>query len=306
MDKDWSLSHPSWERAALPIDQQSGSGTEGWGGAQGWGGAGGGDGSVGLGGTGGAWSDPRRTRLTVGNGGNRERSSSKRRRGENGEVIDPVDRQPPRAKKVVVGTSGAQAGRKMRSPPADIFVYGVHPATTLQDIVEDLADSGIVIAESDITKRSKDEAFLRSYKISVKAEDLAKALDPAVWPLRVKVREYIYYSKRSQTNGGQHRQQGNSAGGPGQRQQEHGNAAGRQNQGQGQGGQEGTGADPNLISFNMFNVLDDEVHDGPGHTVYNKLQLYWVWDWGAEFHRYSVFIFKYTMYSRTFSSRQQG
>ena len=30
----------------------------------------------------------------------------------------------------------------------------------------------------------------------MKAEDLQKALDPSVWPIRVKVREYIFYAKR--------------------------------------------------------------------------------------------------------------
>ena len=28
------------------------------------------------------------------------------------------------------------------------------------------------------------------------AHDLQKALDPGIWPLRVKVREYVYYSKK--------------------------------------------------------------------------------------------------------------
>ena len=88
----------------------------------------------------------------------------------------------------------------MRSPPADIFVYGVHPDTTKEDIVQDLAINEIIINIQDITQKSKDEAFLKSYKISVKAEDLQKALDPSVWPLRVKVREFIYYSRKSTAN----------------------------------------------------------------------------------------------------------
>ena len=45
-------------------------------------------------------------------------------------------------------------------------------------------------------KKSKPEAYLVSYKIRVKAEDLQVALNPSVWPLRVKVREFINYSKR--------------------------------------------------------------------------------------------------------------
>ena len=42
-------------------------------------------------------------------------------------------------------------------------------------------------------------------QISIKAEDLEVALDPNVWPLRVKVREFIHYSRRpgaSQRGGG--------------------------------------------------------------------------------------------------------
>ena len=133
----------------------------------------------------------------------RSGSSSKRRRGENGAIEDDSrDRSNSnsnsnnRQKKFVVGTA-SQPGRKMRSPPADIFVYGVHPDTTVEDIVQDLAYSDIVITNSDIIQKSKEEAFLKSYKISVKAEDLQKALDPAIWPLRVKVREFIHYSRRS-------------------------------------------------------------------------------------------------------------
>ena len=58
-------------------------------------------------------------------------------------------------------------------------------------------------------KKSKDEAFLTSYKISVKAEDLLKALNPAIWPMRVKVREFIHYSRRPGRVGqGYHQQHG--------------------------------------------------------------------------------------------------
>ena len=144
-----------------------------------------------------------------GEGGERDRSASKRRR-----IEDTNDENTARArsqsqskqKKFVVGTSN-QAGRKMRSPPADIFVYGVHPDTSPEDIVQDLAFSDIIIKAEDIVKKSKDEAFLKSYKISVKAEDLLKALDPAIWPMRVKVREFIHYSRRPGREGQGYQQQ---------------------------------------------------------------------------------------------------
>ena len=119
--------------------------------------------------------------------------------------------RPPK-QKCVVGTSNnaVQTGRKMRSPPADIFVWGIHCKTTVQEIIADLADSGVIIQEKDVKKKSKAEAFLSSYKISVRAEHLQTALDPSVWPLRVKVREYIYYSKKNprQENNQQRARQG--------------------------------------------------------------------------------------------------
>ena len=100
--------------------------------------------------------------------------------------------------KPVVGTSDSiKTGRKMRSPPADIFIWGVHPDTTIEDIVNDLASSDITIKESDVMKKSNKDAYLCSYKIGVPANDLQKALDPAIWPLRVKVREFIHYAKKT-------------------------------------------------------------------------------------------------------------
>ena len=133
-------------------------------------------------------------------------NSNKRRRVDDeeysGGLRDRNQSQSSRQKKYVVGTS-YQTGRKMRSPPADIFVYGVHPDTSPEDIVQDLACSDIIITAEDIVMKSREEAYLKSYKISVKAEDLSKALDPSVWPLRVKVREFIHYSRRPAAGGGQ-------------------------------------------------------------------------------------------------------
>ena len=143
--------------------------------------------------------------------GDRDRSASKRRRVEESSSEENIARERSQSqskqRKFVVGTSN-QLGRKMRSPPADIFVYGVHPDTLPEDIVQDLACSDIHIKPDDIVQKSREESFLKSYRISVKAEDLQKALDPAIWPLRVKVREFIHYSKRPA--------RGNTVHGPGQ------------------------------------------------------------------------------------------
>ena len=56
--------------------------------------------------------------------------------------------------------------------------------------------SGIKIDPTDVVKKSKAEANLCSYKISVPATSLEKALDPTIWPLRVRVREFIHYSNK--------------------------------------------------------------------------------------------------------------
>ena len=153
----------------------------------------------------------------------RPRTNSKRRRTESGYVQDESNVEQPQMQKQqasqnqnkkggkpkpkpIIGTSDSTTnGRKMRTPPADIFVWGVHPSTSIDDIVNDLGTSGIQISASDIEKKSNPEAKLCSYRISVPATLLEKALEPSIWPLRVKVREYIHYSNRarqSQNNEG--------------------------------------------------------------------------------------------------------
>ena len=120
------------------------------------------------------------------------------------------------------------------------------------------AESGVLIEEKDVQKKSKPEAYLVSYKISVKAEDLQVALNPSVWPLRVKVREFIHYSKRpprqprDQQQGrlGQQYQQGD------QQDQPH-----RQDLGQGGAVQQGGGRREQgglpVTTNNRFAVLDE-------------------------------------------------
>ena len=141
----------------------------------------------------------------------------------------------------------------MRSPPADIFIYGVHPDTTPDDIVQDLACSDIIIRVQDIQIKSREEAYLKSYKISVKAEDLQKALDPSVWPLRVKVREFIHYSRKPAANqrydghGHGHSQAG-AQGGTGH------------HQGHYAGGQRGEY--PQFLAVNRYSLPGDNVPGG--------------------------------------------
>ena len=131
-------------------------------------------------------------------GGGRSRSPSiKRFRNEDGSTTEVNHGTQNAAKKGVVGTSNpATSGRKMRSPPAAIFVWGVHPETTIDDIINDLAESDLKVEAKDIVKKSKDEAYLVSYKINIPGDDLAKALNPDIWPIGVRVREFIHYKRK--------------------------------------------------------------------------------------------------------------
>ena len=65
----------------------------------------------------------------------------------------------------------------------------------------------------DIVQMSKpnETTNVISFKISVPAEDLEKALDPTVWPLRVRVREFIHYRKRYSDKNGNTSVEKNSA-----------------------------------------------------------------------------------------------
>ena len=46
-----------------------------------------------------------------------------------------------------------------------------------------MAEGYIHISVEDIELKSRDNTHVSSYKISVPAEDLAKAMDPTLWPL---------------------------------------------------------------------------------------------------------------------------
>ena len=105
--------------------------------------------------------------------------SAKRQRTEGNDSNQKNTRRP-----TIKGTSDPQTnGRKLQSPPVDIFVRGLPKDTEEVDIVADLAISGIFISTNEIQRKSKDVARLNSYKISVKAADKEKVMDPMIWPM---------------------------------------------------------------------------------------------------------------------------
>lgn len=125
----------------------------------------------------------------------RERTASfKRSRNEIEHAVS--NKRKAVEKPVVSGSRTMDSGRRMKSPPVDIFVSGVPRDTKKEDIIADLGDSDIKITDTDIVLMSKGTPAVVSFKISVKAEDLDKTLNPNVWPMRVKVREFIHYKYR--------------------------------------------------------------------------------------------------------------
>ena len=117
------------------------------------------------------------------------RNASKRRRTDEDHRRDNRRSNTPISGRANAGLPG----RKMKVPPADIFVWGLLPETSKEDIVSDLGLQGIIVDENDIEKKSHEMAKRSSYRISVPTAFLDKALDPDVWPLGVKVRKFIHY-----------------------------------------------------------------------------------------------------------------
>ena len=102
----------------------------------------------------------------------------------------------------------------MKVAPVDIFVYGVHKDTTFEDIIEELKYSDIDISKDDIVEKTRERSSVKSFKLSIRAEFLEKALKPETWPLRVKVREWVYFPrKRNGEEGGRLGQRSNGSGG---------------------------------------------------------------------------------------------
>ena len=118
-------------------------------------------------------------------------------------------RKGHKAQKFVIGSGvrdSAGNARRMKTTRADVFVYAVDPDTTVDDIVEDLAYSKIEVSASNVVKKTRaGTTGLDCYRISVKREDLANALNPDTWPAGVRVREWVHYPapRTGQEGGGQ-------------------------------------------------------------------------------------------------------
>ena len=135
-------------------------------------------------------------------GGNKDRvrypTVASRNQGDLNNSARSRDRSNSRLRAVsgTFNSAGDQGVRKMKVAPVDIFVYGVHKDTTFDDIVEELKYSKIDIVKDDIEEKTREGSNVKSFKISIKAEFLEQALKPETWPLRVKVREWLYFPRK--------------------------------------------------------------------------------------------------------------
>ena len=55
----------------------------------------------------------------------------------------------------------------MKVAPVDIFVYGAHKDTTIDDIVEELKFSDILVNKENILEKTREGSNVKSFKISV-------------------------------------------------------------------------------------------------------------------------------------------
>ena len=72
----------------------------------------------------------------------------KRQRTNSGRSVSPAPPTQTRKQDKVIRGTGAvreEGLRKMKTAPSDVFVYGVHPSTSKQDIIDDLKFSGVNI-----------------------------------------------------------------------------------------------------------------------------------------------------------------
>ena len=60
--------------------------------------------------------------------------------------------------------------------------------------------SDIVITAADIEEKTREGSNVKSFRISVKADYLEKTLQPETWPFSVKVREWVYFPRKRDSN----------------------------------------------------------------------------------------------------------
>ena len=99
-----------------------------------------------------------------------------------------------RKKRPFTGVKGTQKneGRlKEVSECCDFYVGRCSPETSVDDI-NNFVSNVIDVPTISCVKISADESKVKSFKLTVLAENEDKLLDPSVWPKNIRVRRYFY------------------------------------------------------------------------------------------------------------------
>ena len=180
--------------------------------------------------------------------------------------------QPARQKNICYGTAKPptdSSNQTMLAADVSLVASGLDKECTDEKLKEILEEKGIKPVEVVMMKKPEaSEAETRtwrtkSFKVTVKASELEKALMPEIWPYRVAVR--YWRAERRPRQGGWDRQAGTSGGlvstgrpGPGQQQQEgrsRQNSEGWQQQSRGRGNSVRGGGQQQMEMSNMFSSL---------------------------------------------------
>ena len=102
-------------------------------------------------------------------------------------------RREKRRKETVVGKRENNSVVKSGQKHIKVFVFRVHRDESEESIKSFISSEGVEVV--GITQVSNENAFMKSFKVTINFEDLSKVLDEDFWPMGICCRKF--YEKRS-------------------------------------------------------------------------------------------------------------
>ena len=102
-------------------------------------------------------------------------------------------RREKRRKETVVGKRENNSVVKSGQKHIKVFVFRVHPDESEESIKSFISSEGVEVV--GITQVSNENAFMKSFKVTINFEDMSKVLDEDFWPMGICCRKF--YEKRS-------------------------------------------------------------------------------------------------------------
>ena len=99
---------------------------------------------------------------------------------------------------LVNGTSNQSSDDKSFAADISLVAGGVSKNATVDKLTEYLKNKGLDIVQCELLTNANAIANVRSlsFKVTIKAEDLDKASDAAIWPYRVVVRKFVNFRRK--------------------------------------------------------------------------------------------------------------